>query len=160
VLLSNAGNQQRNDAAVMIQEQLKQVGVRVEPRIVEFNSLVDDATSGGFDAMVFGFQMDTSMDLTAQFGSDAEKEGNFGAYKNPEFDRLMVEAMAKPQSQDAKPALDRIQQILHRDQPVTFLWESQRLSAINRRIHDARPNVLFSLYNLEDWWVDAPERPR
>jgi len=155
VLLSNAGNQQRNDASVMIQEQLKQVGVRAEPRVVEFNSLVNDATGGTFDAMVFGFTMDTSMDLTAQFGSDSVEEGNFGAYKNPEFDRLMVEAMAKPQVQDAKPIFDRIQQILHRDQPVTLLWESQRLSAINRRVHDARPNVLFSLYNLEDWWVDA-----
>ena len=106
--------------------------MRVEPRVVEFNSLVNDATGGTFDAMVFGFSMDTSMDLTAQFGSDSVEEGNFGAYKNPEVDRLMVEAMAKPQAQDAKPALDRIQQILHREQPVTFLWESQRLSAINR----------------------------
>lgn len=155
VLLSNAGNQQRNDAVVMIQEQLKQVGIRVEPRVVEFNSLVKDATAGTFDAMIFGFTMDTSMDLTAQFGSDRTKEGNFGAYNNPEVDRLMVEATAKPQIQDAKPIFDRIQQILHRDQPVTLLWESQRLSAINRRVHDARPNALFSLYNLEDWWVDA-----
>lgn len=156
VLLSNAGNQQRNDAAVMIQEQLKQVGVRVEPRVVEFNSLVNDATGGTFEAMVFGFTMDTSMDLTAQFGSDAVEEGNFGAYKNPEFDRLMAEAMGKIDVREAKPILDRIQQIIHRDQPVTFLWESQRISAINRRIHGARPNVLFSLFNLEDWWVDAP----
>ncbi|MFL6291117.1 MAG: ABC transporter substrate-binding protein [Thermoanaerobaculia bacterium] len=158
VLLSNAGNQQRNDAVVMIQEQLKQVGIRVEPRVVEFNSLVKDATSGTFDAMIFGFTMDTSMDLTAQFGSDRTKEGNFGAYKNPEVDRLMAEAMAKPQIQDAKPIFDRIQQILHRDQPVTLLWESQRLSAINRRVHDARPNVLFSLFNLEDWWVEDAAR--
>lgn len=155
VLLSNAGNQQRNDAAVMIQEHLKQVGVRVEPRIVEFNSLVNDAQAGTFAAMVFGFTMDTSLDMTAQFGSDSVQEGNFGAYKNPEFDRLMVEAMGKPDIKDAKPILDRIQQIIHRDQPVTFLWESQRLSAINRRVHGARPNVLFSLFNLEDWWVDA-----
>lgn len=155
VLLSNAGNQQRNDAAVMIQQQLKQVGIQVEPRIVEFNSLVTDATSGSFDAMIFGMQMDTSLDLTQQFGSDYVEEGNFGSYKNPEFDRLMVEAMSKPEIRDAKPILDRIQQILHRDQPVTFLWESKRLSAYNKRIHGARPNVLFSLYNLEDWWVDA-----
>ena len=155
VLLSNAGNQQRNDAAVMIQQQLKQVGIQAEPRVVEFNSLVNDATSGTFDALVFGMQMDTSLDLTSQFGSNHVEEGNFSAYKNPEFDRLMVEAMSKPDIRDAKPILDRIQQILHRDQPVTFLWESQRLSAINRRVHGARPNVLFSLFNLEDWWVDA-----
>jgi peptide/nickel transport system substrate-binding protein len=155
VLLSNAGNQQRNDAAVMIQDQLKKVGIRVEPRVVEFNSLVSDATSGTFDAMVFGFLMDTSLDLTGQFGSSSFQDGNFGAYKNPELDRLMAEAMRKPEIREAKPLLDRIQQTIHRDQPVTFLWESQRLSAVNRRVHDVKPNVLFSLFNLEDWWVEA-----
>jgi peptide/nickel transport system substrate-binding protein len=154
VLLSNAGNQQRNDGAVMIQDQLKKVGIKVEPRVVEFNSLVSDAAAGKFDAMVFGFAIDTSLDMTAQFGSDAIQEGNFGAYRNPEFDRLMVEALAKPDIRDAKPILDQIQQLIHRDQPSTFLWESQRISVVNRRIHDAKPTVLFSLFNLEDWWVE------
>jgi peptide/nickel transport system substrate-binding protein len=154
VLLSNAGNQQRNDAAVMIQDQLKKVGIRVEPRVVEFNSMISQAVDGKFDALIFGFQMDTSLDLTAQFGSHETAEGNFGAYSNPEVDRLLAEAMSKPDIRDSKPALDRLQRIIHRDQPVTFLWESQRLSAVNRRVHDVKPTVLFSLFNnLEDWWV-------
>jgi peptide/nickel transport system substrate-binding protein len=153
VLLSNSGNPQRNDGAVMIQAQLKKVGIRVEPRIVEFNSLISDAVAGKFDAMVFGFAMDTSLDMTAQFGSQATQEGNFGGYNSPEFDRLMVEALSKPDIRDAKPVLDRIQQLIQRDQPMTFLWESQRLSAVNRRLRDVKPTVLFSLFNLEDWWV-------
>ncbi|MES1241141.1 MAG: ABC transporter substrate-binding protein [Acidobacteriota bacterium] len=152
-LISNAGNQQRNDAGVMVQDQLRKVGIRAEPRVVEFNSLVSQAVEGKFEAMIFGFQMDTSLDMTAQFGSKSTEDGNFGSYNNPEFDRLMVEAMSKPDIRDSKPILDRIQQILHRDQPVTFLWESQRLSVVNRRIHDVKPNVLFSLFNLEDWWA-------
>ena len=154
VLLSNAGNQQRNDAAVMIQDQLKKVGIKVEPRVVEFNSMISDAVEGKFDAMIFGFAMDTSLDMTAQFGTDATQEGNFGAYSNPEFDRLMAEALSKPDIRDAKPILDQIQQLIHRDQPTTFLWESQRMSAVNRRIHDVKPTVLFSLFNLEDWWAE------
>ncbi len=158
VLLSNAGNQQRIDGGVMIQDQLKKVGIRVEPRVVEFNSMISQATEGTFDAMVFGFAMDTSLDMTSQFGSAAIQEGNFGAYKSPEFDRLMLEAMAKPDIQEAKPILDRIQQLIHRDQPMTFLWESKRLSGANRRLHDVKPTVLFSLFNLEDWWVEQPAR--
>lgn len=158
VLLSNAGNQQRNDAAVMIQDQLKKVGIKVEPRVVEFNSMISEAVEGKFGAMIFGFAMDTSLDMTAQFHSEATQESNFGAYNNPEFDRLMAEALAKPDIRDAKPVLDQIQQLIHRDQPITFLWESQRLSAVNRRIHDAKPTVLFSLFNLEDWWAEQPAR--
>lgn len=153
VLLSNAGNQQRNDAAVMIQDQLKKVGIKVEPRVVEFNSLISDAVAGKFDAMVFGFAIDTSLDMTAQFGTDATQDGNFGAYSNPELDRLLVEVMSKPDIRESEAGLHRIQQIIHRDQPVTFLWESQRLSAVNRRLRDVKPTVLFSLFNLEDWWV-------
>lgn len=153
VLLSNSGNQQRNDAAVMIQDQLKKVGIRVEPRVVEFNSMVGQAVEGDFDALIFGFQMDTSLDVTAQFDSKATTEGNFAAYNNPELDRLLVEVMSKPDIRQSEATLHRIQQIIHRDQPMTFLWESQRISAVNRRVHDAKPTVLFSLFNLEDWWV-------
>lgn len=159
VLLSNAGNQQRNDAAVMIQAQLKKVGIRVEPRVVEFNSLINQAVEGDFEALIFGFQMDTSLDTTAQFDSKATTEGNFAAYNNPEMDRLLVEAMSKPDIRESEPVLHHIQQIIHRDQPMTFLWESQRLSAVNRRIHDVKPTVLFSLFNLEDWWI-GPARAR
>ena len=66
----------------------------------------------------------------------------------------MIEAMAKPDIREAKPILDRIQQILHRDQPVTFLWESQRLQRDQPAGARRQPNVLFSLFNLEDWWVE------
>jgi peptide/nickel transport system substrate-binding protein len=122
---------------------------------VEFNTLVSQATAGKFAAMVFGFTMDTGMDLTSQFHSNQNREeGNFGGYANPELDQLIERSLSVPDIRDAQPALNRIQQIVHRDQPVTFLWESQRLTAARRRVHDVKPTVLFSLYNLQDWWVE------
>ncbi|HXO22594.1 MAG TPA: ABC transporter substrate-binding protein, partial [Thermoanaerobaculia bacterium] len=136
-LLSNAGNQLRIDAAVMIQDQLKKVGIRVQPRVVEFNTLVTQTNSGQYDAAIMGLTMDTSLDLTAWFHSRSIKEGNnFVRYANPEVDRLIEQAMAEKNIADARPALDRIQQILDHDQPYTLLWESQRLNAVNRRVHD------------------------
>lgn len=151
---SNAGNQQRNDAAVMIQEQLKKVGVQVKPQVLEFNTLVERATTGQFESMVFGFTMDTGLDLSNQFHSSAERpEGNFGAYKNPEVDRLIERTLSVPEIEQAKDDFVRIQRILHQEQPFTFLWESQRLSAVNKRLRNVKPNVLFSLFNLEDWWI-------
>src|SRR5262249_23114481 len=68
-LISNAGNRQRNDAAVMIQAQLKQIGVRAEPRVVEFNTLNDQMNKGHYDAAITGMGMDTSLDLTGNFHS-------------------------------------------------------------------------------------------
>jgi peptide/nickel transport system substrate-binding protein len=154
-LVSNAGNRQRNDASVMIQAQLKRIGVKAVPRVLEFNSMVSQLNAGDYDATITGMGMDTSLDLTGNFASSSIKEGsNYARYSNPEIDRLIVRAMGRPDIVDSRADLMRIQEILDRDQPYTLLWESQRLNGINRRVHDAQPNVLFSLFNLEDWWVD------
>jgi peptide/nickel transport system substrate-binding protein len=155
-LLSNAGNQQRNDAAVMIQEQLKKVGIKVTPRILEFGTLVELTNHGKAEASIEGFGMDTSLDLTGYFHTprlDGDSR-NLARYANPEVDRLIDQSMAFSDIADAKPTLDRIQEILHRDQPYTFLWESQRMPAINRRLHEVKPNMLFALTNMKEWWIE------
>jgi peptide/nickel transport system substrate-binding protein len=155
-LLSNAGNQPRADAMVMIQDQLKKIGVRVTPRQVEFNSLIDQTTSGSFDAAILGYSMDTSLDLRSTFHSEAmdEKGNNSVRYHNPEVDRLIERAASQPDMPSQKPYLDRIQQILHREQPMTFLWESQRLTAANQRVKNVKPTSAASLFNLKEWWLE------
>ncbi len=155
-LLSNAGNQQRNDAAVMIQEQLKKVGIRVTPRILEFATLIDVTDRGHFDAAVEGFGMDTSLDLTSYFHTptpDGDKR-NVARYSNPEVDRLVEQAAAMTDLAAARPTLDRIQEIIHRDQPYTYLWESKRMPAINRRLHGVKPNMLFAFSSIKEWWIE------
>lgn len=160
-LSSNAGNQQRADAAVMIQDQLKKVGIRATPRILEFNTLITQSNKGEIDAIILGLSLDTSLDLTGNFHSRSipvpgHDGSNFFRYKDPEVDRLLDHIIEAPDFQAARPDLDRVQRLIDRDQPVTFLWESQRLSPINKRVHDATPNLLRSFSNLQNWWVEPP----
>jgi peptide/nickel transport system substrate-binding protein len=152
---TNTGNQQRVDSLVMIQEQLRRIGVRAEPQQLEFNSLTARIIAGDFDASVVGNSMDTSLDLSAFFHSRAIADHtNITRYSNPEVDRLIDHAMSQPDIALARPDLDRLQEILHHDQPYTYLWESQRVSGLDRRLHGVEPSMLFSFYNLKDWWVE------
>jgi peptide/nickel transport system substrate-binding protein len=158
-MTSNAGNQQRADAAVMMQEQLKKVGIQATPRILEFNTLVDQANNGKIAALVMGLSLDTGLDLTGNFHStripgNGREGSNFERYRNPEVDRLLEDILAQPDQQSALPLLHQLQQILDRDQPITLLWESQRLAPINKRVHGAKPNYLRSFFRLQDWWVE------
>jgi peptide/nickel transport system substrate-binding protein len=99
--------------------------------------------------------MDTSLDLTSYFHSRAIALGtNVTRYSNPEVDRLIDHAMSQPDVALGRQDLDRIQEILHRDQPYTFLWESERLCGFDRRLHGVKPSMAFSFYDLEDWWVE------
>ena len=154
-LITNSGNQLRTDATVMIQDQLKKIGVQATPRQVEFNTLASLTNDGKFAAAMIGFTMDTSLDMRSNYHSQSIGDGaNYVRYRNPEMDRLVEQAASQPDVLAAKPYLDQIQQLAHREQPVTFLWESQRLTGVNKRVKDVRPTLTFSFFNLKEWWVE------
>jgi peptide/nickel transport system substrate-binding protein len=156
-LLTNTGNQLRADATVMIQNQLQKVGIRATPRQVEFNTLAAVTIAGKFQAAMMGYTIDTSLDLRSNFDSASIAEGsNYPRYRNPEVNRLVEVAAAQPDILAERPYLNQIQEIVHREQPVTFLWESQRLTAVNKRVRNVHPTATFSFFNLKEWWVEAP----
>ncbi len=153
-LVVNSGNQQRADATVMIQEQLRRIGVEVEPQVLEINALSEQLDDGSYDAALFGYGMDTSLDLHSVFHSGSVGEGNnIARYRNPEVDRLIETIRRTPDILKARPQLYELQEILHRDQPFTYLWESQRLHGASRRLQNIQSNILFSLFDLEEWWM-------
>jgi peptide/nickel transport system substrate-binding protein len=157
-LTTNSGNQPRIDATAIVQEQLKRVGIQVKLRVLEFHTLVHQNNIGEFDATLTGVGMDTSLDLRYGYHSSSIAPGgdNIARYSNPQVDRLIDRAANRADIADAAADLREIQQLIHRDQPLTFLWESQRMSAINRRVEGAEPNTLFVLFHLERWWLRKP----
>jgi peptide/nickel transport system substrate-binding protein len=154
-LITNSGNRQREDALVLIQEQLRRVGVEVTPQAIEFNTMIEKAMGGDYDAIVTGWAIPTTFDFRYAFASEEIETGNnFVGYSNPEVDRLLAEIRAAPDLQSAKPLLDRLQVTVQRDQPYTFLWQSQRLVGVRDRLHGVSPNYLSTLYEARHWWVD------
>jgi peptide/nickel transport system substrate-binding protein len=156
-LMTNVDNPTRVDAAVMIQQQLAQIGVEVKPLTLDFNTTSSRIAAHDFAAAIMAFGIDTSLDLSYAVHSDSWANGsNFGGYSNPEVDRLLEEVRGMADPAAAKPALDRLQQILHHEQPFTFLWEPDRLDGASRRLADARPNALSAFFNIREWWLREP----
>ncbi|HZI63650.1 MAG TPA: peptide-binding protein, partial [Thermoanaerobaculia bacterium] len=72
---------------------------------------------------------------------------------NPEVDRLLDEARLQTEPLAAKPLLDRVQEILHQEQPYAFLWEQDKTDAASLRLREVRPNALSSFFNIREWWI-------
>ena len=154
-LVTDAASRSWRDTAAMIQEQLKQVGIEVTIQPMEFNTLVARLQARDFDAAMGAFGMDTSLDLTYGFHTDSIEDGyNFGSYSNPSVDALIEQARGQLDPNDSGPMLRQIQEILHRDQPLTFLWEPQRISAFRTTLHEARPTPVSTFQNLHEWWIE------
>lgn len=156
-LTTNSSNRVRSDALVLIQEQLRRVGIDAQPRALEIQTLTEKNLAHEFDATLSGWAIDTTLDLRPYFHSSEAAGGyNFGSYANAELDRLLVEVRRVDRLEDAKPMFERIQRVLHAEQPYTFLWEPQRLAGVRRELGEVEPNALSPLFNLARWWRRAP----
>ncbi|MGD2116221.1 MAG: ABC transporter substrate-binding protein [Acidobacteriota bacterium] len=157
-LITNQGNQARLDAVVMIQDQLARVGIEARPRVLEFNAMTSRLLNRNFEAAFNAFGMPTTLELRYAFHSSSIGGGwNTSGYSNPEVDRLIEQMESLPSLAEAEPILLRIQEVLHRDQPMTFMWESQRVNGQSRRLHDVQANLLSTYWYLREWWLEPPE---
>lgn len=155
-LAVNGDNRQRADSAILIQAQLARVGVEAHVRLLDFHALVERLDAHDFDAALGAWGIDTSLDLWYAFHSQAITEGyNSGGYSNREVDRLIDAARRAHDPATLLRPLRRIQEILHGDQPYTFLVEPLGLDAHRRRVKGVDPSALGSFRDLASWRTSA-----
>ncbi len=153
-LLYPAANTLRREMAILIQADLARLGIRVRPVQVEFTSLISRSETGEFDAILWAWEEATKIDLTSTWSTPSPTQGsnNFIGYSNPEVDRLIAVAREEPDYTRAKVLLDRIQELIVADQPVTFLYEANRLVAVSRHLGGADINAAGVFFNVDDWY--------
>lgn len=156
-ILNHTGNRQREDAAIIAQRQLREIGIDARPRLLAFGSFVTTVPKGQYEAAVEGVTMATDLDLQYLFHSNQIDEGfNHARYRNPEVDGLIEEANRQRELEEMAPYLMRIQEIIHRDQPITLLWYSKRLNAHRDQVRGVQGNLLSQWYGLRYWWLAPP----
>jgi peptide/nickel transport system substrate-binding protein len=160
-LLAAAESERRQDIAILVQEDLGRIGVAVEPRTVEWGTLMAAAQDGDFDAMINVWEEPTQIDLEGLWHSVPPEEPtfNFGRYANDEVDILLAEVAAITDFAGQKPLLDRIQELIVADQPYTFLLENTRITAHSSRIRGAEINAATPYFNIDEWYVKTGAGP-
>ncbi|MCE1274418.1 MAG: ABC transporter substrate-binding protein, partial [Chlorobiales bacterium] len=104
------------------------------------------------DAWMAGWSIGLEIDPMDVWGSDLEKSRfNFTGYRNPRIEQLSELAKTKMRPEEARPYWVEYQQILHRDQPVTFLYWITETHGFSKRIQGALLNISGTFYNIDDW---------
>ena len=152
VLYTNAGNARRNYASVIIQQNLRAIGIDCKLDVQESNVFFESLQSGKLDAWMAGWSIGLEIDPLDVWGSDLKKSRfNFPGYRNPRVDELCELAKQKMDTVEAKPYWLEYQEILHRDQPITFLYWIKETQGFNKRIEGAELNISGTFYNVDDW---------
>jgi len=156
-VVTNSGNAVREKMATMIQQDLSQIGIKINVVTLDFPSLIERMTRTlDYEACLLGL-VNTDLDPNGQMTvwlSSAENHQWNPSQKTPstpweaEVDRLMQEQAVALRDKDRKKAFDRVQQIVYEQQPFIYLVNQDALSAISASVVGAAPTVL----NPQAFW--------
>ncbi|MDR3641584.1 MAG: peptide-binding protein [Humidesulfovibrio sp.] len=155
-ILTNQGNSPRIKTAIIIQSRLKDLGIKVEIRTVEWAAFLKEfVDKGRYDALLLGWTITQDPDIYDVWHSSKAQPGglNFVSYKNPELDALLERGRRLLDPKKRKPIYDHIQEILHRDQPYCFLYVPMALPMVHARVQGIEPAPAGIDYNFIRWWI-------
>lgn len=160
-ILTNQGNQQRLMTAQIIQQRLRQIGIDVKIRIVEWAAFLKEfVNKGNFEVVLLAWSISQDPDMFDIWHSSKNKPGelNFIGFNNPEIDRLLIEGRSTFDTEKRKQAYFRIQEILAVEQPYTFLYVPDALPVVSSRIRGVEPAPAGIGHNQNKWYVPKNEQ--
>jgi peptide/nickel transport system substrate-binding protein len=148
------GNPRRNYAATIVKNNLKQVGIDVTVEPAELGALIDNMYEKNMDAWMIGWYVTIPVELKFLWYSDLEKSPyNFVSYQSKEADKILDEISKETNQQRLNNLYKKFQRVIHRDEPVTFLYWVDNIVVYNRRIKNININPLGAVHYCWNWSV-------
>ncbi len=150
-LVTNSGNTAREKMATMIQQDLSELGIKVNVVTLDFPSLIERMTrTFDYDACLLGLvntDLDPDSQMTVWLSSGENHQWNPNQ-KTPataweaEIDNLMRQQASAPTDKERKAKFDRVQQIVAEQAPFIYLINKNVLMAVSTSVIGAAPVVL------------------
>ena len=167
-LYTNAGNTEREAIGVMVKQDLEDLGMRVNFKPIEFNTLVNKMTTTfDWDMIIMGltgtplephdginvWHSKGSLHLFNQRTEDTKDDDRFSFEKR--LDEIFESGALKINFADRKKLYDEYQQIVYDEKPFIYLYSPVRIVALRKRFKNVYPSQLMGItYNIEEIYED------
>jgi peptide/nickel transport system substrate-binding protein len=143
-----------SNAAIVIQEQLRQIGVESEVDLQENAVLLENYFSGNFDLSVTGTSayVDPNDVVQSNFMTDASSNG--GGYSNQEVDDLIAAGIATTDQDERAEIYGEIQQILLADLPWINLFIAEQYEAMKTYVEGYVHIPTGSNRSIKEVWLN------
>jgi len=137
----------------IFQNELKRAGIGMSLRPLEWATFLQQIDARKYDACILGWSMPPDIDPYQVWHSTmAEGTGsNFVGFSNAEADQIMETARQTFDREERIKLYHRLHEILHEEQPYTFLFCNKSLLAVDKRFHGI---VMYPFGpDSREWWV-------
>lgn len=169
-LITNAGNQVREATAVALKNQLAEIGVKVNVKMMDFNVLLARVGASEWQMMVLGltggatephngsnvWKSDAALHMMNQRKPDTDLAGS--DIKEPwetELDQLFNQGAKEVTFEKRKPYYYRYQQVIYDNALMLYLYTTNSIVAVRNRVQNLDPTPLGLFHNLDSIWVKS-----
>lgn len=166
-LYTNAGNTEREALGVMIKQDIEDLGIKVNFKPIEFNTLVNKLlNSYDYDMAIMGL---TGSPLEPHGGKNVwNSSGPLHMFNQrpagydiddrldfeKEIDEIFDQAALKTDFASRKPYYDRYQKIIYDEKPLIYLYSPIRITAVRKKLKNIYPTPLSGIgYNPEEIYI-------
>ena len=150
-LYTNSGNRERELMGVIIAENLKEIGIKANFKLLEFNNFVGKIMSAkDYDAGILGFtggssnepnsgaNVWTSSGRLHAFDPKATQKQALIRNWEKEIDNIFASGVKTLDFKKRKEIYDRFQEIVFREKPFIYLATPRTFTAVNKRVSGVR----------------------
>mgnify|MGYP002519581839 CR=1 FL=1 len=148
-LIVPQGNQVREQSALIIQQNLKDIGIDVKIETYDFATLLEMMRNGDFDLGLLGGGSNIDPSESAVIVKPGSAQ-NYSLLTDSKWYDLVSKGNSLADYAGRKEAFDAYQQALVDDQPYIWLYHQNDLRAYSKRITQI-PLEDFIWYNYEVW---------
>jgi peptide/nickel transport system substrate-binding protein len=156
-MITNQGNREREDIAVIVQSQLRKVGIEARTQLMEWGSLLDriqDVDKRDYDAVIIAWVTEFRIDDTDLFHCDKLRDPyQWVSYCNPETDRLLDTLPTLVDRNASRPVWNQYQRQIAEQQPYTILYFTRRLEGVHERLRNVSPDARGDWVNIRQWYL-------
>lgn len=156
-ILSNAENITRQSIGVIIQDDLKKLGIKANFRPIDFNTLIGRNDAGNWEAIIIGF---TGGFFEPNNGANVWRlDGRLHMFDQKphkprsweiEIDKIFNDATKVVEFEKRKKYYDKFQEIVYEELPFIYLVSPLKIEAFQNSLGNILPTIYASsLHNIE-----------
>lgn len=151
-LTISSNNPRRIFVSTLIKNTFKQLGIDMNIEQLELGMLIDRINNKSVDAWMASWIIPIPIDLKFSWYSNlVTTPMNFPSYQNKELDALLDKLETKISWQQKNEIYKNIENILYRDQPVTFLYWIDNIVAYKKKIKNIEVTPLGTIHHCWLW---------
>jgi len=149
------GNPLRSYAATIVKNNLKAVGIEMNVETLEMGAFIDNLGAKKMNAWMAAWYIPVPIEINAFWYSDLSTTPlNFVSYQNKTIDNVLNQLEEKLPKEKQKELYYKFQEILHQDNPQTFMYWISNIVGVNKKLNNINISPYGAITHCWEWSVE------